>query len=110
MIFTVETEERTLIALPSEAEAISYCEGLDVEAAVWLFWNDCGEPLVPQFSIPNTRGLFSVKSGTYSLVAVSPNHHAELMEALEEIMTFESPAPFDSADGIRNYLEVRRAA
>lgn len=109
MIFAVETEERTLVAFPGEKEAVSYCEGLDVEAAVWLFWNDRGEPLEPRFSIPNKRGFFVVTNGTYSLVPASENHHAVLEEALDEVLTFESQPPFNSAEGVRNYLESRRA-
>jgi hypothetical protein len=109
MIFAVETEERSLIAFPSEAEAVAYCEGLDVEAAVWLFWNDRGEPLEPKFSVPNKRGLFVVRNGTYSLAPASLNHHAVLEEALDEVLNFESPAPFNSAEGVRAYLEAKGA-
>ncbi len=58
MIFVVETEERTLRVFQSDVEAVAHCEGLDVEAGVWLFWNDRGEPLEPHFSVPNQRGLF----------------------------------------------------
>ena len=107
MIFAVETEERSLIAFPSEADAISKCEGLDVEAAVWLFWDDAGRPLAPHFSVPNKRGLFTVQNGIYSLVLAEPDHHAHLNEAVDEILTFESPSPFDSADSIRMYLGGR---
>ncbi len=45
MIFVVETEEHSLRVFLSEAEAVAHCEGLDVEAGVWLFWDDRGEPL-----------------------------------------------------------------
>jgi hypothetical protein len=86
MIFAVETEERTLYAFESEAQAIAACEGLDVEAAVWLFWANDGSPLEPMFTVPNKRGLFKVKSGTYHLVPSSEEHHAHLAEALEEIV------------------------
>lgn len=110
MIFAVATDERTLIAFPNEAEAVAYCEGLDVEAAEWLFWNDSGEPLESLFSIPNKRGLFVVTNGTYSLVPASTDHHAVLAEALDEVLNFESPAPFDSVEGVRSYLESGRAA
>ncbi|OYT90145.1 MAG: hypothetical protein CFE43_19720 [Burkholderiales bacterium PBB3] len=109
MIFVVETEERTLIAFPSELEAVAHCEGLDVEAAVWLFWGDDGKPLEPQFTIPNKRGFFLVRNGTYILAPASPDHHAVLIAALDEVLTFESPAPFNSAQGIRCYLESRSA-
>ncbi len=105
MIFAVETEERTLIAFPGEAEAVAFCEGLDVEAAVWLFWNDRGEPLEPEFSVPNKRGLFAVRNGKYTLVPASENHHAVLLEALDEVLTFESQPPFNSAEGVRSYVE-----
>ena len=107
MIFVVETEERALITFPSEAEAIAKCEGLDVEAAVWLFWDDAGRPLEPFFSVPNKRGLFTVQNGVYSLVPAEADHHAHLSEALDEILTFESPAPFDSAKSIHTYLAGR---
>jgi hypothetical protein len=107
MIFAVETEERSLIAFPSEADAIAKCEGLDVEAAVWLFWDDAGRPLAPQFSVPNKRGWFAVQNGVYSLVPAEPDHHAHLSEAVDEMLTFESPSPFDSADGVRKYLKSR---
>ena len=104
MIFAVETEERTLMVFPSEAEAVAHCEGLDVEAAVWLFWNDQGEPLEPLFSVPNKRGLFVVRNGTYGLVPAAPNHHAHLSEVVDEIQNFESAAPFNSESGVRTYL------
>jgi len=110
MIFAVATDERTLVAFPNEVEAVAACEGLDVEAAEWLFWNDSGEPLEPLFSVPNERGLFVVTNGSYSLVPASPDHHAVLSEALDEVLNFESPAPFNSAEGVRSYLENRRAA
>lgn len=105
MIFAVETEERTLIAFVGEAEAVAYCEGLDVEAAIWLFWTDRGEPREPQFSVPNKRGFFGSSNGIYSLVPASPNHHAHLSEALDAVLNFESAAPFDSTQGVRAYLE-----
>lgn len=107
MIFVVETEEHSLRVFLSEAEAVAHCEGLDVEAGVWLFWDDRGEPLEPHFSVPNQRGLFAVRNGTYSVVSAVPNHHAILSEVLDEVLHFESPAPFNSAEGVRRYLESR---
>ena len=109
MIFAIETEERTLIAFTGEAEAVAYCEGLDVEAAIWCFWSDSGDPLEAEFSAPNKRGVFGSSNGTYSLVPASPNHHAHLLEALDEVLTFESAAPFNSAQSVRAYLENTNA-
>ncbi len=107
MIFAVATDERTLIAFESEAAAVAACEGLDVEAADWLFWDDSGNPLEPSFSVPNKRGWFSVQNGVYSLVPASEDHHAKLDEALDEVLNFESPPPFNSAEGVRQYLARR---
>ena len=104
MIFAVATDECTLTVFESQAAAVAACEGLDVEAADWLFWDDRGRPLEPLFSIPNKRGLFVVQNGVYSLVPATPNHHAELDEALDEVRNFVSPAPFNSAEGVRAYL------
>ena len=104
MIFAVATDECTLTAFKSEAAAIAKCEGLDVEAADWLFWDDRGKPLEPLFSTPNKRGLFMVQNGVYSLVPATPNHHADRGEALDAVRNFASPAPFDSAEGVRAYL------
>jgi hypothetical protein len=104
MIFAVATDERTLVAFEDEAAAVAACEGLDVESADWLFWDDRGNPLEPSFSIPNKRGLFVVKNGVYSLVPAAPDHHAILEEALDEILNFESWHPFNSAEGVRAYL------
>ena len=105
MIFVAETEERALYVFPGEKEAIANCEGLDVEAAVWLFWDDAGRPLEPLFTIPNKRGFFGSKNGVYVLVPAAPNHHAVLDEAIEEILTFEAEAPFNSMAGVRAHIE-----
>jgi hypothetical protein len=107
MIFAVATDERTLVAFESEAAAVSACEGLDVEAADWLFWDDSGNPLEPLFSVPNERGWFSVQNGVYSLVPATPDHHANLNEALDEVLNFDSPAPVNNAEGVREYLATR---
>ena len=104
MIFIAETAERSFYAFPTEAEAIAHCEGLDVEAAIWLFWDDAGNPLEALFSEPNKRGLFTVANGVYSLVPASPEHHRTLAEVLNEFLHFEAPAPFNSKAGIRSYI------
>lgn len=109
MIFAVETEQRSLLVFESEADAIKNCEALDVEAATWLFWNEEGEPLEPHFLKPNKRGLFIVQNGVYELRAASPDHHAALDEALEEVLVFEAPPPFNTPAACRNHFAARRA-
>ena len=65
MIFAIETEEQTLHVFENENAAIAYCEGIDVEAEIWLFWNAEGSPLEPEFTVPNKSGLFTVQNGKY---------------------------------------------
>jgi hypothetical protein len=105
MIFAVETEERALQAFVNEVEAIAACEGLDVEAAIWLFWSNDGTPLEPVFTVPNKRGLFTVKNGVYHLRPAETPHHAHLSEAVDEVLIFEGPEPFTSAAAIKTHLQ-----
>jgi hypothetical protein len=104
MIFVASTEEQSLMVFPSELDAVSYCEGLDVEAGEWLFWDDAGSPLEPHFEVPNKRGLFTVTNGTYRLVPAASMHHAPLAEALSAIRHFEGPAPFFSETAVRSHI------
>jgi hypothetical protein len=105
MIFVVEIEERALYVFPSELDAIANCEGLDVEAATWLFWDDEGKPLAPEFTVPNKRGFFGVKNGEYHLVTAPVDHHADLLEALEHILNVIGPAHLNSIASVAQYLE-----
>jgi hypothetical protein len=107
MIFVVETEEQTLYVFAKEAEAVANCEGLDVEAAIWLFWDDAGRPLAPEFTVPNKRGFFTAENGKYHLVTAPAGHHADLLEALEHILLVEGPAPFTTVASVGQYLENR---
>jgi hypothetical protein len=107
MIFAAETETGELLVFPSEEEATGYCEGLDVEAAIWLFWDEAGNPLEPEFIDPNKRGWFSVENGTYRLVPASENHHAQLLEALEHISSVETNKFFKSVEDVRKHLTHR---
>ncbi len=104
MIFVVETEEQTLYVFRDEVEAIANCEGLDVEAAIWLFWDAAGKPLAPEFTVPNKRGLFVVENGQYRLVAAPSDHHADLLEALEHIVKVDGAPFFTTVDSVQSYL------
>ena len=108
MIFVAETEERCLFVFASEAEAVARCEGLDVEAAIWLFWDADGVPLEPDFIVPNVRGRFWVGNGSYRLVKASPDHHANLAEALDEIVLMEPNLFFSSLEAVRSHIAGRR--
>ncbi len=104
MIFAAETEERNLHVFPDALTAESYCEGMAVEAAVWLFWNDEGAPFRPQFTIPNKRGLLTAENGMYHLVPQTGPEHQALAEALPQIRQVIGEAPFNSVRAVQDYL------
>lgn len=104
MIFVVETETRSLAVHGNEAAAICEYEGLDVEAALYLFWSDDGTPLEPKFTMPNKRGWFLVQNGRYCLEQATPNHHADLTEALDHVLYLEPNSYFSSLAEIRSYI------
>lgn len=104
MIFAAETEERSLHVFPDAETAASYCEGLAVEATIWLFWDDQGAPLMPEFSIPNKRGLLTNKNGVYHLVPMSGGQRGYLSEALEHIRHVIGEFPFNSVRAVQDYL------
>lgn len=108
MIFAAETEERSLHVFPDALTAASYCEGPHVEATVWLFWDDNGAPLQPQFTIPNKRGLFTAKNGIYHLVPVLGNHRPALIDSLSQIRQVIGEFPFTSVQSVRDYLARER--
>jgi hypothetical protein len=104
MIFAVATDERSLSVFEDESKAIAACEGLDVEAGDWLFWDDAGRPLEPVFSVPNRRGMFIVRNGTYTLQLAGDNHHAPLTEAVEEVLNYEARAPLNCKEGVLAHI------
>lgn len=106
MIFAVETEGRALHVFSSEDAAVAHCEGLDVEAAVWLFWGPDGTPLEAEFLTPNKRGMFVVGNGTYRLVPARADHHAELREALDEVLRMEANPFFESPAQLSHHLDA----
>jgi hypothetical protein len=64
--FCFETDDNSLITFASEDEAISHCEGIDVNNGIWLFFTGSGTPLKAVFSIPPKDGFF-FSSGKYRL-------------------------------------------
>ena len=105
MIFAAETEERSLHVFPDAETAASYCDGLAVEATLWLFWDDQGAPLAPEFTIPNQRGLFTGTNGQYHLVPATGGQHAFLHAALEQIRQVIGEVPLTTVQAVQDYLD-----
>jgi hypothetical protein len=105
MIFAAETEERSLHVFHDADTAASYCEGLAVEATLWLFWDDDGTPLEACFTIPNKRGLFTAQNGLYHLVPAGPGAQGTFLhEAIEQIRHVIGEFPFTSVRAVQDYL------
>src|SRR5262245_19005843 len=104
MIFALETDEQTLYRFTTDAEAIAYCEGVDVEAGIWLFWDAHGRPLAPRFITPNRRGILTVLSGHYLLEPTNDPLYAPLDDVLDEIQHLAIAPPLSSVTAIRDYL------
>ncbi len=104
MVFAAETDERSLHVFPDADTATAYCEGLDVESTLWLFWDDAGAPLQPYFTIPNKRGLLVSTNGVYHLVPALGVQHARLAESLAQIRQVIGEAPLTNVPAVQAYL------
>ncbi len=102
MIFAADTDDRSLHVFPDALTAASYCEGSAAEATMWLFWDDQGRPLEPEFDIPNKRGLFTTKNGVYHLVPVKTCNYASLREVLAQVR--QVIGELDSIKAVQDYL------
>jgi hypothetical protein len=102
MIFAVATDEKSLLVFPSAEAAIAYCEGIDVQAGSWLFWDSRGIALQPEFLTQNHHGQFVVGSGAYQLIP-APSH-ASLSEALAGLHAIESNPHFPSLTAVATHL------
>ncbi|WP_313914051.1 hypothetical protein [Tahibacter sp.] len=102
MIFVLATDDRSLHVFADADQAISYCEGIDVEDGVWEFWGPTGEALEAVFSTPNCRSDGWVSSGVYSLQSSLGRPH--LLVALERIGHLETNPHFACLAAVRDHL------
>ena len=107
MIFALSTDDRTLSVFATAAEAIGYCEGIDVEDGIWLFFANDGTPLEPRFTQPNRRGRILVRSGTYILEPASAGVH--LCDAIEGVAAVEGSG-MSSLEDVRRHLHCGGAS
>ena len=105
MIFAADTDERSLHVFYDADTATAYCDALAVEAALWLFWDDRGAPLVAEFFVPNKRGLFRAQNGEYALVPTLEADYALLGDALQQIRQVIGEPPFTDVNAVQAYLD-----
>jgi hypothetical protein len=97
MIFAFATDDCGLMAFATEPDAISYCEGIDVENGEWSFFAHDGSPLEAHFTTPNRKGSFTGASGTYVL---RPNASGP------SLCSLLSNVSYVEGEGLRTVAEV----
>jgi hypothetical protein len=101
-IFAFSTDDRGLIVFARKEDAISYCEGVDIENGEWIFWDECGINMEAKFSTPNKIGKFTAASGKYDLVSFPEG--LELIEFLSNVGYVEGNGIFKDINEIRQHL------
>ncbi|MDR6674377.1 hypothetical protein [Xanthomonas sp. 1678] len=102
MIFATATDENTLFVFDSIAEAIAYCEGIDVEDGSWIFWDEAGNALSAEFIMPNHHGRLTVGDGAYRLVQ-APDQPT-LAESLSSIFHIDGNPHFATLSAVGAHL------
>ena len=110
MIFALTTDDRTLLVLATDAEAIACAEGIDVEDGNWLFFDADGKPLEAVFTTPNKRGSFWVESGVYVLRPSESASMKSLLDELEDVSAVEGEPPLNTVAEIKKLLTRRSTA
>jgi hypothetical protein len=108
MVFALATDDRTLMVFPDESDAIAYCEGIDVEAGGWAFFDNDGRPLDPVFTKPNFKAGPIVGSGTYVLRPTPSASAQPLTQRLHEVAAVEGPENLRTVADVERLLTLRR--
>lgn len=104
MLFALDKDDGTLIALDSAAEAAARCKAVDVQDGYWRFFADDGSPLDARFpparaaeaNVPRTFTLERAMSGLW------------LQERIGEVASV-SGCSLDSVEDLVEILKVNRA-
>ena len=108
MIFALATDESTLFVFDSIAEAIAYCEGIDVENGNWIFWDDAGAALKAEFLTPVHHGRFAIGGGTYQLIQAPDK--PSLVASIDSMRHIDSNPHFATLSAVRDHLKTARKA
>lgn len=106
MVFALATDDHGLLVFATEAAAIAYCEGIDVEDGGWLFFANDGSPLEPNFSKPSQRGTFVVISGEYTLRPAKPSAYPPLRDRLHEVTSVQGIPGVSSVRDVERLLTI----
>lgn len=107
MIYVFANDDRGLTAYSSQEEAISACEGIDVEDNNYRFFSATGQALQPRVIRPSSRGVFSIVSGRYILEPDDRSAVLGLRAILSEVSYVEGCGLMNTSDVV---LELDRTA
>jgi len=99
-------DDSTARVLRTDAEANTYCEGIDVEEGVFTFLDESGQVLRPVFTVPNDRKKFwfisTVSSGIFRLERTE-ERRPDLVARLTagEISLDQGPTEIQSLDDLK---------
>jgi hypothetical protein len=102
MIFAYAVDDRSLMAFSTTAEAIAYAEPLDVSDGNWLFFDERGQALCPQFPNQDILGRLIASPKKYILTAAKNATSKELSDLLPGVSAVEGV--ITSIDEVRKVL------
>ncbi len=105
MIFALASDDHGLMIFATEADAVAYCEGIDVVEGGWEFFAADGAPLEAHFSQPASRGAVFVVPGKYTLRAAGGTRPS-LSERLDTVTYVEGMPGVASVADVERLLKA----
>jgi hypothetical protein len=103
MIFALATDDHGLKIFATEADAVAYCEGIDVAEGAYEFFAQDGTPLEAHFS-EQPRGTFFISSGKYLLRPAENTTRPSLSERLDAVSYVEGMPGVSSTADVQRLL------
>jgi hypothetical protein len=104
-------EDGVLSVFPDIHDVRRACEGIDVDNAVWSFFDENGRPLLPVFNTPNVvkRHLFGAVSAVtssqdFDLLPITDGSKPGLLESLTSNITLDRNPYFSTIEQVRAHL------
>lgn len=97
IVFAYATDDGGLEVFPTVADALSYCEFVDVTEGDWLFWNERGINLTA--TVVNTE---TKKLPKYELLPFPDG--LELIEFISNVTYVEGRGIFEDTEEIKRHL------
>ena len=104
MIYAFATDDCSLNVFASEAEAIAYCEGIDVSQGNWLFFGNDGGSLEAHFETPASQAAMFVSNGSYLLLRAGSASPSDLIALLPRVTSVEGQGAPNSVAEVERLL------